>query len=79
MIKKDEKPSWEDRARRFLKAELKRADVSYQELAVRLKAHGMEETEASIANKLVRGTFAATFFLAALVALEVQGIRLEDI
>ena len=41
--------------------------------------HGLTETEASIANKLSRGTFAATFFLAALVALEVEGIRLEDI
>ena len=72
-------PSWEERAKRFLKAELKRADVSYQELAKRLKKHGLAETEASIANKLSRGTFAATFFLAALVALEVEGIRLEDI
>lgn len=72
-------PTWEERAKRFLKGELKRADVSYQELAKRLKKHGLDETEASIANKLSRGTFAATFFLAALVALEVEGIRLEDI
>jgi hypothetical protein len=72
-------PSWEDRAKRFLKAELKRADVSYLELAKRLKKHGMEETEASVANKLSRGTFAATFFLAALVALEVESVSLEDI
>ena len=72
-------PSWEERAKRFLKAELKRADVSYQELAKRLKKHGLAETEASVANKLSRGTFAATFFLAALVALEVESVSLEDI
>ena len=71
--------SWEERAKRYLKAEMKKADVGYRELAERLKAHGITETEASIANKLSRGTFAATFFLAALVALEVEGIRLEDI
>lgn len=71
--------SWEERAKRYLKAEMKKADVGYRELAERLKAHGITETEASIANKLSRGTFAATFFLAALVALEVQGIRLEDV
>ena len=71
--------AWEDRAKRYLKSELKKADVGYQELAERLKKHGLTETEASIANKLSRGTFAATFFLAALVALEVEGIRLEDI
>ena len=72
-------PSWEERAKRFLKAELKRADVSYLELAKRLKKHGLAETEASIANKLSRGTFAATFFIAALVALEVESVSLEDI
>ena len=29
--------------------------------------------------KLKRGTFAATFFLATLVAFEMEGLRLEDI
>ena len=53
--------------------------MTYSELAKRLKKHGFTETEASITNKLKRGSFAATFFLAALVALEVDGIRLEDI
>jgi Cys-tRNA synthase (O-phospho-L-seryl-tRNA:Cys-tRNA synthase) len=71
--------SWEERAKRYLKAEMKKADVGYRELAERLKKHGLTETEASIANKLSRGTFAATFFLATLAALEVQGVRLEDI
>jgi hypothetical protein len=71
--------SWEDRARLYLKAEIKRADIGYEELAKRLKAHGFQETEASIANKLARGTFAATFFLACLAALELEGFRLEDL
>jgi hypothetical protein len=70
---------WADRARRFLKAELKRADVSYADLAARLKKHGLAETEASITSKLARGTFAATFFLACLAALELEGVRLEDL
>jgi Domain of unknown function (DUF6471) len=67
------------KAARFLKAELKRADVTYAELAKRLEAHGLKETEASIANKLSRGTIAATFFLATLAALEMEGLRLEDL
>ncbi len=75
----EKRPNWEERAKRFLKAELKRADVSYLELAKRLKKHGLTETEASVANKLSRGTFAATFFLAALVALGVESVSLEDI
>ena len=53
-----------ERAARFIKAELKRADVTYDELAERLKKHGLQETEASVANKMSRGTFPATFFLA---------------
>lgn len=75
----DTKPTWEDRAKRFLKAELARADVSYRELAERLKKHGMEETEASIANKISRGTFSATFFLAVLTAIGCAQVALEDI
>ncbi len=67
------------RASRFLKAELKRAGVTYAELANRLKDHGLEETEASVTSKLARGTFAATFLLGCLAALELDGLRLEDI
>jgi hypothetical protein len=37
------------------------------------------ETEASIKNKLARGTFAATFLLGVLAALELEGVRLDDI
>jgi hypothetical protein len=69
-----------ERASRFLKAELKRANVTYEELAERLKKHGLKtETRDSIAAKLKRGTFAATFLLAALAALELEGVRLEDL
>ena len=80
MAKTDKAPrSWEDRARLYLKAEIKRADVTYDELAKRLEAHGFKENGPSIANKLARGTFAATFFLACLVALEIEGLKLGDL
>ena len=68
------------RASRFVKAELKRAGLTYSDLAAKLKAHGLSsETEASIKAKLRRGTFAATFLLATLAALEMEGLRLEDL
>lgn len=67
------------RVSRFLKAEMKRANVTYAELARRLKDHGLEETEASIASKLTRGTFAATFMLAVLAALEIEQVSLTQI
>jgi len=70
---------WAERAARHLKAELKRADVTYDELAARLKTHGFEETKASIANKLARATMSAHFFLASLAAIGRDGVSLEDI
>ena len=71
--------TWEDRIRLFLKAEIKRADITYEELAKRLEAHGFKENAASIANKLARGTFTATFLIACIAALELTGISLEDL
>lgn len=70
---------WAERAKRFVKAELKRVNVTYEELAERLKKHGMTETKASIANKLARGAFTATFFLATLTEIGCEVVRLEDI
>lgn len=68
------------KASRFLKAEMKRAGVTYTQLAEKLKEHGfLEETEASITSKLARGTFAATFFLAVLAALGLDGVQLDDL
>ena len=53
---------WAEKLRAFLKAELKRADVGYVELAKRLKKHGFkDETEASITNKLKTRHFQRNF------------------
>jgi hypothetical protein len=69
-----------DRLSRFVKAELKRGKLTYAELAERLKEHGLsEESETTIKAKLKRGTFAATFLVATLAALEMAGMRLEDL
>jgi hypothetical protein len=71
---------WTHRARRFLRAEIKRAEIGYAELARRLREeHGLPETEASIANKLSRGTFAATFFLATMKAIGRENVNLADL
>jgi virulence-associated protein VapD len=70
---------WAERAARHIKAELKRADLTYDDLAARLKKHGFKETKASIANKLARATLPAHFFLAALVAIGKQNVALEEI
>jgi hypothetical protein len=61
------------------KAKLKEKEVTCVDLVKRLKKHGFIETEASITNKLKRGTFSATFFLACLAALELEGVAIEEI
>jgi hypothetical protein len=69
-----------ERVSRYLKAELKRADTTYAELAEKLGKHGVKgETVDSIKAKLSRGTFPATFLLGVLAALEADGLRLEDV
>ncbi len=70
---------WAERAARHLKAELKRSNVTYDELAERIKKQGFKETKASIANKLARATVPAHFFLAALVAIGCEAVTLGDI
>jgi hypothetical protein len=70
---------WAEKAARHIKAELKRADLTYEDLADRLKKHGFKETKASIANKLARATMPAAFFLACLAAMELEGVVLEEI
>lgn len=64
---------------RLRKGKNERGRVTYVELIKRLEKHGFKETEASITMKLKRGTFAATFLLATLAALELEGMRLEDL
>lgn len=79
MVTPKTEPEWAERAAAFLKAKLKDGDVTYAELVKRLKKHGLKETEGGITMKLKRGTFSATFMLACLAALQLEGIQLEDI
>jgi hypothetical protein len=69
-----------DRLSTFIKAELKRWKLTYAGLAERLKEHGLpDESETTIKAKLKRGAFAATFLVATLAALEMSGLKLEDL
>ena len=70
---------WAERVARYLKAELKRADVTYEELALRLQEYGFDETKASITNKLARATLSAHFLLASLAAIGRYSLHIEDI
>lgn len=69
---------WQDRVKGILKAELKRRNVSYKQLAERLAEMGIPETERNINNKISRGGFTAVFFVQCLLAIGCATLRLED-
>jgi hypothetical protein len=69
---------WSEKAKRLLKAELKRRDLSYADLADKLSAIGIADNERNISNKLSRGSFSAVFFLQCLEAIGAKTIHLED-
>jgi Domain of unknown function (DUF6471) len=78
MDKGKERKEQEERVGRYLKAALKQAGVTYEDLATRLQEFGFKETKASIASKLSRGSFSATFMIAVLKAIGKEGVTLAD-
>lgn len=70
---------WAEHAKRHLKAELKRADVGYAELARRLTEMGLPETEGSVTVKINRGAFPAWFLFAVMKAIGRDIVRLDDV
>jgi hypothetical protein len=69
---------WSDRVKGILKAELKRRNIGYKELAKRLEDVGVHDSERNINNKISRGGFTAVFFVQCLLAVGCQTIRLSD-
>jgi 3-mercaptopyruvate sulfurtransferase SseA len=68
---------WHAEVKALLKAELKRRNVSYRDLAERLERLGVAETEQNIANKISRGGFSAVFFVQCLRAVGAKEVRLD--
>ena len=65
---------WTDHAKRHLKAQLKRADVTYAELAKRLIETGILEMDTSVAAKVHRGAFPARFLFAVMRAISAHNL-----
>jgi hypothetical protein len=71
-------PAWRALVKGLLKAEMKRREISYQELVRRLAEIGIEETPENLANKISRGKFSAVFLMQCLEAIGCKTIRLLD-
>lgn len=65
-------------ARRILKAEMARREITYDGLVEALKALEVTETNQSLRNKFSRGSFTADFFLQCLAAMNVQVVRIAE-
>ena len=68
---------WSNKIKGLLKAELKKRNVSYKQLAERLESVGLHETERNINNKISRGGFTAVFFVQCLVAIGCTNLDLR--
>jgi hypothetical protein len=69
---------WQAQAKGIIRGELKRRNLSYADLAERLTALGVKETERNISNKIARGGFTAVFFLQCMEAIEVKNLQLDS-
>jgi Domain of unknown function (DUF6471) len=70
---------WQAQVKGILKAELKRRDVSYSDLADKLAAIGVKDNERNIANKIARGSFTAVFFVQCLEAIGCHAVHLNGL
>lgn len=68
---------YETQAKNLLKAELKRKGLTYAQLAEKLEAIGVHETERNLNNKISRGGFSAAFLLQCLTVANVERIDLS--
>ena len=69
---------WRPKVKGLLKAELKRRDLSYADLADKLAAIGVKDNVRNISNKIGRGTFSTVFFVQCMEAIGVKTIHLEE-
>lgn len=70
---------WRSLVKGILKAELKRRNLSYGDLAERLRTIGVKDNERNIANKIARGSFTAVFFVQCMEAIGCRTIHLGDV
>ena len=67
---------YQDKAKGILRAEIKRRNLNYEDLAEKLAEIGVKENARNLSNKIARGAFTAGFFVMCLDALGVRDLRL---
>jgi hypothetical protein len=69
---------WGERAKRVLRAQMTLKGVNAAQLAEKLTAMGVKESEKNVANKIARGGFTAAFFLQCMSAIGANTLRLDE-
>lgn len=69
---------WQAQVKGLLKAELKKRNLSYADLAEKLRAIGVNDSERNISNKISRGSFTAVFFVQCMEAIGCRTIHLDE-
>lgn len=69
--------AYEMKAKNLLKGELKRRGVTYAQLAEKLAAIGVKETDRNLNNKISRGGFTAAFLIQCLEVIGCKTLHLD--
>jgi len=80
MNKKTNKHAWEVAAKGLLKSEMIHREIDYTRLSERMVKMGIPNTSAdNLRSKINRGSFSATFFIQALIALGCEEINIKNL
>lgn len=68
---------WHAEVKGMLKAEIKRRNLTYEQLSVKLAEIGVSETTDNLRVKISRGGFSAVFLVQCLRAMGCREIRID--
>lgn len=71
--------AWADAASRLLRSQMRLADITNGKLARRMTALGCRETEASVKNKISRGSFTFAFLVQAMAAMGLKDLNVAAV
>ena len=67
---------WQGLVKGMIKAEMKRRNMTYEQLSAKLAEIGVQDTAQNLRTKVSRGGFSAVFFVQCLRAMGCQTVRL---
>ena len=70
--------AFQEKAKGILRAEIKRRNLNYEDLARKLGELGVQENARNLSNKIARGGFTAGFFVMCLEAIGAKTVRLTE-